>query len=134
VRILAIDDDPDLLALCRINLTLDGHEVVEASSGREGLDLVASCQPDIVLLDVMMPRLDGLDVLRAIRAGATSYDLPVVIVSARVGHEAESAGRVAGADAYVTKPFSPDLLLDTLKQALEQRKDHLKSVDLESHS
>lgn len=62
-----IDDDPDLLALCRINLAVDGHVVEEASSGREGLELIGSFEPDVVLLDVMMPTLSGLEVLRRIR-------------------------------------------------------------------
>ena len=121
LRILVIDDDPDLLALCRINLAVDGHDVEEASSGREGLELIASYRPDVVLLDVMMPTLSGLDVLRMIRDGASTRDLPVVIVSARAGIEDQIAGRNAGADAYITKPFSPERLIDVLKQACEAR-------------
>ena len=116
-----IDDDPDLLALCRINLAVDGHDVEEASSGREGLELIASYEPDVVLLDVMMPTLSGLEVLRMIRAGLTTKDLPVVIVSARVGSEDQIAGKDAGADAYITKPFSPEILIDILKKACESR-------------
>jgi DNA-binding response OmpR family regulator len=121
MRILVIDDDPDLLMLCRINLALDGHEIVEASSGREGLQLLASCEPDVVLLDVMMPAIDGLEVLRTIRDETTTHDLPVVIVSARVGIEDRIAARDAGADAFISKPFAPELLVDTLKQACEAR-------------
>jgi adenylate cyclase len=121
LRILVIDDDPDLLALCRINLAVDGHEVEEASSGREGLELIASYEPDVVLLDVMMPTLSGLEVLRTIRNGVATRDLPIVIVSARVGIEDQTAGREAGADAYITKPFSPELLVEVLKQACEAR-------------
>lgn len=116
-----IDDDPDLLALCRINLAVGGHDVEEASSGREGLELIGSFQPDVVLLDVMMPTLSGLQVLRMIREGAATHDLPVVIVSARVGIEDQIAGMDAGADAYITKPFSPELLVEILKQACEAR-------------
>jgi DNA-binding response OmpR family regulator len=122
LRILVIDDDPDLLALCRINLAVDGHQVEEASSGREGLELISSFEPDVVLLDVMMPTLSGLDVLRTIREGAATRDLPVVIVSARVGIEDQVAGKDAGADAYITKPFSPDRLIGILKQAREARR------------
>ena len=116
-----IDDDPDLLALCRINLAVDGHEVEEASSGREGLELIGSYEPDVVLLDLMMPTLSGLDVLRMIRDDEATRDLPVVIVSARSGIEDQIAGTDAGADAYITKPFSPDRLIDILKQACEAR-------------
>jgi DNA-binding response OmpR family regulator len=122
LRILVIDDDPDLLALCRINLAVNGHDVEEASSGREGLELIASYEPDVVLLDVMMPTLSGLEVLRMIRDGVATHDLPVVIVSARAGIEDQIAGRKAGADAYITKPFSPELLVDVLKQACEARR------------
>ena len=116
-----IDDDPDLLMLCRINLALEGHEIVEASSGREGLELLTSCEPDVVLLDVMMPTIDGLEVLRTIRNGASTHDLPVVIVSARAGMEDKVAARNAGADGYITKPFAPELLIDILQQARESR-------------
>jgi two-component system, OmpR family, response regulator MtrA len=121
LRILVIDDDPDLIALCRINLAVGGHDIEEASSGREGLELIASYEPDVVLLDVMMPTLSGLDVLRMIRDDEATRDLPVVIVSARVGIEDQISGKDAGADAYITKPFLPGRLIDTLKQACEAR-------------
>ncbi|MGH2596399.1 MAG: response regulator transcription factor [Actinomycetota bacterium] len=122
VKILVIDDDPDLIALCRINLAIDGHEVVEATNGWEGLELLALCEPDVVLLDVMMPTLDGLEVLRIIRDEEATHDLPVVIVSARVGLEDQIAGRDAGADGYITKPFTPDQLVHALELALRSRR------------
>lgn len=96
VRILVIDDDLDLLALCRISLTHDGHDVIEASSGAEGLELCSTCCPDVVLLDLMMPSLDGFDVLRRIREDEATHDLPVVIVSARVGMVDQNHGWRAG--------------------------------------
>ena len=76
MRFVVIDDDPDLLLLCRVNLHLEGFEVHEASGGTEGLELIAACDPDVVILDVMMPKLDGFDVLRAIRANPTHPSSP----------------------------------------------------------
>jgi two-component system alkaline phosphatase synthesis response regulator PhoP len=114
LRIVVIDDDPDLLLLCRVNLHLEGFEVHEASGGTEGLELIAACDPDVVILDVMMPKLDGFDVLRAIRANPHTSELPVVILSARVGKSDQAQGYRSGADAYVTKPFSPRQLVETL--------------------
>lgn len=107
MRVLVIDDDPDVRTLCRINLKWEGHEVIEAAGGEEGLELVASEAPDAVLLDVMMPRVDGIQVLRRLRGNEETADVAVVIISARVGIEDQIDGLTAGADDYINKPFSP---------------------------
>jgi DNA-binding response OmpR family regulator len=106
MRVLVIDDDPDVRMLCRINLRFDGHDVIEASGGAEGLALMASDPPDAILLDVMMPNLDGIQVLRRLRESEETVDVPVVIVSARVGIDDQIEGFEAGADDYLTKPFT----------------------------
>jgi DNA-binding response OmpR family regulator len=117
-RILVIDDDPDVRTICRFNLSWAGHEVLEAGDGAEALQMVASEPPDALVLDMMMPRVDGFDVLRSVREDPATSELPVVVISARVGIEDQVRGLESGADAYVTKPFSPEALTSTVQGAL----------------
>ena len=100
-----------------MNLAWDGHEIIEASGGAEGLALVSSETPDAVLLDVMMPNIDGIEALRRIRESEGTVDLPVVLISARVGIEDQIEGWAAGADGYIAKPFAPSDLTDALLEA-----------------
>ena len=99
-----------------MNLAWDGHEIIEASGGAEGLALVSSEAPDAVLLDVMMPNIDGIEALRRIRQSEETEDLPVVLISARVGIEDQIEGWAAGADGYITKPFAPSDLTGALRE------------------
>ena len=117
MRVLVVDDDADVRKLCGMNLAWDGHEIIEAAGGAEGLELITSEAPDVVLLDVMMPFIDGLEALRRIRSNGSSMDTPVVLISARVGIEDQIEGWAAGADGYITKPFKPSDLADTLEGA-----------------
>lgn len=117
-RILVIDDDADVRTLCRLNLGWAGHEVLEAGGGQEALDMVAADLPDALVLDIMMPVVDGLDVLRRVRGDPATAELPVVVISARVGLEDQVLGLETGADAFVTKPFSPQTLTSTVECAL----------------
>lgn len=119
-KVLLVDDDADVRYMTRVNLHFEGFEVVEASDGYEAIDLAQSERPDIVVLDVMMPGRDGLQVLRDLRADATLEDVPVVLLSARAGREAETEGWEVGATAYVTKPFTVSGLAATLRKLLEQ--------------
>lgn len=119
-KVLLVDDDADVRYMTRVNLHFEGFEVVEASNGYEAVDLAESEQPDIVVLDVMMPGRDGLEVLRELRAKEALQDIPVVLLSARAGREAETEGWEVGATAYVTKPFTVSGLAATLRTLLEQ--------------
>jgi DNA-binding response OmpR family regulator len=118
MKILVIDDDPDVRTLCRLNLGWAGHEVLEAEGGQQALDMVAADAPDALVLDIMMPVVDGLQVLRSLRSDPATRELPVVVISARVGVEDQVRGLETGADAYVTKPFNPETLTETLECAL----------------
>jgi DNA-binding response OmpR family regulator len=112
-----VDDDADVRKLCGMNLAWDGHEIIEAAGGEEGLELVSSAAPDVVLLDVMMPNVDGLEALRRIRQSEENMDMPVVLISARVGIEDQIEGWKAGADGYIMKPFTPSDLTQALDGA-----------------
>ncbi|HEY7667119.1 MAG TPA: response regulator [Actinomycetota bacterium] len=117
-KILVIDDDPDVRTLCRLNLGWAGHEVLEAEGGQQALDMMAAAAPDALVLDIMMPVVDGLDVLRSVRSHPATRELPVVVISARVGVEDQVRGLETGADAYVTKPFNPETLTSMVECAL----------------
>ena len=120
VRILVIEDDDDIRSVCERVFAWAGHDVAAALDATLGLALVDSFAPDVIALDLMMPGIDGLTVLAALRGSAATDDIPVVIVSART----LSADRVrafeAGADEYVSKPFDPDELLRVLERVLHE--------------
>src|SRR3954468_5556234 len=121
MRVLVIDDETELLQLCRIALEAGGHEVTTAESGQEGLDAVKSDRPDVIVLDFMMPSVDGLSVLERLQRGVDrEREVPVVMLSARGRPEDALRGLAAGATAYMTKPFSLDELEELLITILEE--------------
>ena len=134
MRVLVIDDDPGVRVLCKIAFRTEGDEIVEAASGREGLDLLATETIDAVVLDVMLPSVNGFEVLRRIREDPRTRDLPVVLLSVRVGIRDQIDGWRAGADDYLTKPFSPSALAAQVyeicgsdpRDRAEQRLDRLE--------
>ena len=119
-RVLVVDDEPQLLRALQINLRAEGYAVTVASSGREALRLAASASPDVLVLDLGLPDLDGAEVIRGIRGWS---DLPIVVLSARHGSTDKVEALDAGADDYVTKPFGLDELLARLR-AVERRSAH----------
>jgi DNA-binding response OmpR family regulator len=109
VRVLAVDDDPIILRLLQLNLELEGHEVVTAADGSAGLEAIRRERPEVVLLDVMMPNMDGFRVCAEVRADADPdvAATPIVFLSAKAQKADLRSGMDAGADAYITKPFDP---------------------------
>ncbi len=119
--ILLIEDEEDIRELLAYNLGREGFRILTASSGEEGLRAVRSKKPDLVILDLMLPGMDGLEVARLLKAGEETRSLPVVMVTAK-GEEADIvAGLELGADDYVVKPFSPRVLLARVKAVLRRR-------------
>jgi DNA-binding response OmpR family regulator len=116
--VLVADDDPDILALVRFRLERDGYEVLSAPDGETALDLALARPPDLALLDVMMPRLDGYEVTRRLRAHGPTTTIPIILLTARVQEHDVARGFEAGADDYVTKPFSPQVLGERVQAAL----------------
>jgi two-component system phosphate regulon response regulator PhoB len=106
-RVLVIDDEETIRLLCRVNLTASGIEVLEAADGTAGLEMARNERPDLILLDVMMPGLDGWEVARRLGADAATRDIPIVFLTARAGQEDRHLGEEAGAVGYVVKPFDP---------------------------
>ena len=109
--VLVVDDDERVRSLLRLALARSGLVVLEAPDGAAALDLVRRARPDLVLLDMMMPGLGGLEVCRRLRADPATRTLPVLMLSAAASEEDRRAGLESGADAYLTKPFSPRALL-----------------------
>ncbi|MCY3833177.1 MAG: response regulator transcription factor [Chloroflexi bacterium] len=103
-RILVVDDEPRMIGFIRMNLELEGHLVIEAHSGLAALEAVRTQLPDLVLLDVMMPELDGFETLRMLREFA---DIPVIMLTAKGEESDKVQGLELGADDYITKPFGP---------------------------
>ena len=121
-RVLVVDDDPQVLRLMRVNLELEGYDVVSAPDGEEALEAVLSERPDVVVCDVMMPGVDGLTVLRNLRANPQTSKIPFVMVSAKAQRADVKAALDMGADKYITKPFDPQDLLDAVENLLNGRK------------
>lgn len=104
-----------------MNFELEGYEVLTATNGEEALDLVGRDSPDAVVCDVMMPGIDGLEVVRRLRAQPDTVALPLVVVSAKAQQADIRAGLELGADAYVTKPFDPAELIEVVGRLLAER-------------
>ncbi len=125
--VLIVEDEPEIADLIRFHAERDGFEARVARSGSEALEAVEKRVPDVVSLDIMLPDLDGLEVCRRLKRNPSTSGLPIVIVSAK-GEEAEVvAGLELGADDYVTKPFSPRVLMARLKAVLRRREDGAES-------
>jgi DNA-binding response OmpR family regulator len=116
--VLVADDDEDILLLVRTVLEREGHEVIATRDGAEAVAAAFERQPDLAVLDVAMPEMDGLEVLRRLRADASMSNMPVVLLSARVQEDDVKRGYDCGADAYVHKPFSPRELTDQVSALL----------------
>ncbi|MFI6091879.1 PleD family two-component system response regulator [Streptomyces sp. NPDC051218] len=117
-RVLVVDDNKVIRQLIRVNLELEGFEVVTAADGAECLDVVNQVRPDVVTLDVVMPRLDGLRTAARLRSDPRTRDLPIVIVSACTQYEV-AGGLEVGVDAFLAKPFEPAELLGIVRQLRE---------------
>ncbi|MFA5517171.1 MAG: response regulator transcription factor [Desulfuromonadales bacterium] len=120
-HILAIEDEEDILALVQYNLSKEGYRVTCATSGEEGLQAARSGRPDLVLLDLMLPGMDGLEVCRALRRDPEQAAVPILMLTAK-GEESDIvAGLELGADDYMTKPFSPRVLISRVRAVLRRR-------------
>lgn len=116
-RILVVDDEPRMIGFIRMNLELEDHIVVEAHSGLEALDAIRTQLPDLVLLDIMMPELDGFETLRMLREFS---DIPVIMLTAKGEENDKVFGLELGADDYITKPFGPRELSSRIKTVLKR--------------
>jgi DNA-binding response OmpR family regulator len=121
LRVLVVEDEPTLVQLLQANMEFEGYEPLVATNGREALEMVRSHTPDVMLLDVMMPVLDGWDVLRFMRAGG--FNTRVIVVTAGAGDDERLRGWELGCDEFVTKPFDLDSLLQAIFEVAGRNDD-----------
>jgi len=119
IKVLCIEDEPQMIDLIRLILESKGYEVIGAEGGREGLELMRRERPDLLLLDLMMPEMDGGDVFHQMRAEVELKDIPVIVVTAKAAPIDKILWmNVAKVDDYVTKPFGPQELLESVERVL----------------
>ena len=120
-KILVVDDEPDALELVSFNLKAAGHDVVTAQDGQEALKKARQTVPDLILLDVMLPEVDGMEVCKLLRRDAATSSIPIIMLTAKAGEIDRVLGLELGADDYITKPFSPRELMLRVKNILRRR-------------
>jgi two-component system phosphate regulon response regulator PhoB len=120
LRVLVIEDERGLVEPLVYNLQREGYDALIAHDGHEGLRKAQTLLPDLILLDLMLPGMDGTDIIRELRSGERTRDIPIIIISAKAEETDQVVGFSLGADDYVTKPFSPRVLMQRIK-ALQRR-------------
>ena len=119
-KILVIDDEVQLVEMVQMRLEAAGYEVVTASNGQEGLEKAKSIEPDIILCDVMMPKMDGYKVCGLLKNDSRYSKIPLILFTARAQQDDQDVGDEVGADAYITKPFEPPVLLAKIEELLNE--------------
>lgn len=119
-KILVVDDEPTIVRLMEFILARQGHEMLAAVNGEEALQKIKAHEPDLVLLDIMMPRIDGYEVARLVRADPEMAHLPIIMLSAKAQEEDIRKGGEVGVNEYITKPFSPEHLVQVVADYLSR--------------
>ena len=119
-KILVVDDEIYIVHILDFSLGMEGYEVVTALDGEQALEKVKTEKPDLIVLDIMMPKLDGYEVCKNIKANSATQNIPVILLSAKGRNVDQKMGFDVGADDYITKPFSPRKLVERINQLLGQ--------------
>jgi len=117
-KILVVDDEADFRMMLRARLEANGYEVSEAEDGAIGLEKARNTSPDLIILDVMMPKMDGYKVARLLKFDEKHRNIPVVLLTARSQQSDRETGTAVGGDAYLTKPYKPEEMLETVARLL----------------
>lgn len=121
-RLVYIEDEQEMIDLVRLILGRRGHDIIGANGGREGLEAVRTHLPDLVLLDLMMPDMDGWDVYQQMKADESMHDIPVIVVTAKAQSIDKVLGlHIAKVDDYISKPFSPNELVESVEKVLARK-------------
>jgi CheY-like chemotaxis protein len=121
-RVLVVDDEPDVLLLCRLNLQQRGHELLEAADGSAALEIARERHPDVIVLDLMLPGISGYDVLEALQRDAETTDIPVLVLTAKSLRADRERSHGLGASAFLTKPFLPNELCEMVDSLVGSRR------------
>ncbi|MEJ2698169.1 MAG: response regulator [Desulfuromonadales bacterium] len=119
-KILVVEDEESLLKLESILLTSKGYEVRGVSNGQAALEAIAEELPDLILLDIMLPEMDGFEVCRRLKSDPATKELPVIMLTAKKSREDMARGEKVGADWYITKPFKSAMVIETIQRFLRQ--------------
>ena len=120
-RILIVDDEGDLRSMLRFRLEAMNYEISEAVDGQDGLDKARSENPDLIILDLMLPKMDGYKVCRMLKFDEKYKHIPIIMFTARAQEKDKKIGKEMGAEAYITKPFEPEVLLSKIKELLKEK-------------
>lgn len=118
-RILIVDDENDLRNMLKFRLEAMDYNVSEAADGQDGLDKARSNKPDLIILDLMLPKIDGFKVCRMLKFDEKHKHIPIIMFTARAQEKDREIGKEMGADAYIAKPFEPEALMRKIKELLE---------------
>lgn len=118
-KILIIDDEADLVETLKFRLEANGYEVITSYDGQDGLEKARIKRPDLIILDIMLPKLDGYKICRMLKFDKKYKNIPVIMFTARAQESDKEMGLEVGADAYITKPFEPNTLLNKIKELLK---------------
>ncbi|MFC1708662.1 response regulator transcription factor [Candidatus Omnitrophota bacterium] len=119
-KILLVDDEGQLVEMVKMRLEANGYRVVTAGDGQEGLDKARQENPDLIILDLMLPKMDGYKVCRMLKFDEKYKSIPIVLFSARAQEEDKQLGIQVGADAYIAKPFEPEALMEKIEELIKK--------------
>jgi len=119
-KILVVDDEAHMVQMLTMRLTASNYEVIGASDGQEALDTAKKEKPDLIILDLMLPKMDGYKVCGLLKADTRYSGIAIIIFTARAQEEDMKMGKEVGADAYITKPFEPNVLLSKIRELLKE--------------
>ena len=120
--VLVVDDDPVILKLLEVNFEMEGFAVLIAHDGEEGIEVARTGKPDVIVSDIMMPKVSGLELVTALKGDPCTSKIPIILLSAKAQNADVRSGLDAGADDYVTKPFEPLDLVDRVNKLLDGRR------------
>jgi CheY-like chemotaxis protein len=126
-RVLVVDDSKVIRDLIAVNLELEGYDVMRAVDGIEALEMVAVQRPDVITVDVLMPRLDGFEMVQRLRADPATADIPVIAVTGLASAADRERGQKVGVDVYLTKPFEPGELVETVARLIAHGRPEVAS-------
>jgi two-component system alkaline phosphatase synthesis response regulator PhoP/two-component system response regulator VicR len=130
-KILAVDDEKHIVRLVQINLQKEGYEVATASTGKEALEVAGTFGPDLIVMDVMMPEMDGFEALKKFKENPDTREIPIIMLTAKAQDADVFRGWQSGADLYLTKPFNPAELLTFVKRLLQNTGDDEKTYSID---